>query len=306
MDLGGALLAILAGGVVKPVVMVLGVWLLYRLYRATYAPRPESAWIVLPPEHLSEFRMLWWSLVLFGIAEIACAIEVYVLFHSSEVFSGIHSVTSAVAMGLFLLGLYLYFDKKYLRYGQGDCAIKPVCRGCTIRAAAGCKFHLLLGLIAVFVVLSACAAFFAPTARIAADLQPYALPFESWNAWYDNRVVPWLVAHISGYDPSGDTEYVPTSVFFFEFRILPCVVIVLAGAGSVLSWSRSVTLAPGLVAVASGVLVFIYSELALYAATGEALIGSLGHEVAELWFLVALWEFLRRTFPSGGPREARA
>ena len=55
-------------------------------------------------------------------------------------------------------------------------------------------------------------------------------------------------------------------------------------------------------ALAAGLLTYVYFEIVLYRATGDVLFGSLAHEVGELWFLVATAELLRRSF--GAQRKA--
>jgi hypothetical protein len=54
---------------------------------------------------------------------------------------------------------------------------------------------------------------------------------------------------------------------------------------------------PALLAFSAGLLCYSYFELVLYRGTGDVFIGSLGHELGELWFVLITAEFLRRTFP---------
>lgn len=297
MDLGSALLAILIGVVVKGAVMVLGVRLAFRLYRSSYVPHPSRLWLLLPPENVPEIRLLSWSLVLFCISEFTCGIEIYVLFHSSPILSGTHAVVSAAAMGLFALGLLLYFDKKLFHYAEPECLANRICRGCTIQTA--CKFRVTLLLIATFLAMAAVPPLCASTARMAADTRKWMLPFPGLNQWYDASVVPWLLAHVSGYQPSGAAYFLPHSMLVIEFRLLPFLVIGLSAASIHLLRTGREAAGVRLVVFGIGVLCFSYLELVLYRGTGDVLFGSLAHEVAEFWFLVTTAELLRRAFNPG-------
>ncbi|MBI2898645.1 MAG: hypothetical protein HYY17_00500 [Planctomycetes bacterium] len=298
MNLGAILLTLAITVVVKLAVMVLGFRLILRLYGATAASAPKRLWILLPREHWPEVRVLRWALVLFFLSELTCGVEIYILFRSHPLLSGTHAVVSGIATGLFALGLFLYFDKKWLQYGGSACLGNRVCRGCTFRAPESCKFRTVLLLLATFVALAAVPPLFAPTARMYADPKKYILPFPALNAWYDRTAAPWLQAHFPNYsDPSAASYSLPPSMWIIEFRILPCAAALLAVAGIALLLRRREVAGLRFVASALGVLGYVYLEVVLYPATGETLIGSLGHEVAELWFLIATAEFLRRAFP---------
>lgn len=304
MDFGAALIALVTALVVKVAVMVFGGWLLYKLYRARQTEQPDRLWILLPDEDQPEVRILWWSLVLFAIGELTCGVEVYVLFKSSPIFSACHAITSAFGMGLFALGAYLFLDKKLFRYGGRGCIGNRICKGCTIAEDDGCKFRTLMTLIAVFVVLVAIAPFFTSTERMFADMKRWALPFASWNTWYDGTVVPWLVANVEGYDPTGVAFSLPPSMLVIEFRILPALALALAAASIPLARSGREPLATKLLVFATGVLSYSYFELVLYRVTGDVLLGSLAHEIVEFWFLIVVAEFLRRSFPPEVAGEA--
>jgi hypothetical protein len=297
MDLGASLIALLTAGVVKVCVMIFGGWLVYALYGATHSEPGEKPWLLLPKDALPELRLLWWSLVLFCVGEATCGIEIYVIFRSSPWFSGIHALSSAFGMALFSLGAYLHLDKKLLRYGERGCHLNRICQGCAIATPAGCKFRRVLYLSAVFLILAAMAPFFAPTERMFADLSRWALPIESWNAWYDHSVVPWLQANVAAYDPSGAAYSLPPSMLVIEFRLLPSLALVLALISIPLARIGQETRAAKVLVFAAGILSYCYFELVLYRVTGDVLIGSLAHEIVEFWFLIAVFEFLRSSFP---------
>lgn len=297
MDLGAAILALVTGLIVKVAVMILGGWLLVKLYRASHGAHPKRMWLLLPKEDLPEVRLLYWSLVLFFVAEATCGIEVYVLFRSSPWFSGVHAMCSAVGMGLFSLGVFLYLDKKLFRYGQKACLANRICKGCTYEAEVGCKYRAVLMLTATFVALAGLAPLFVPTEQMNADPRKWVLPFESWNAWYDGVWVPWLQDMVPGYDPTSIAYYLPESMMVIEFRVQPMICVALALVAIFLARSGRERLGSKVLVFAMGVLAYPYFELVLYRVTGDVYIGSLGHEIVEFWFLVAMAEFLRRTFP---------
>lgn len=297
MDLGAAILALCTGLIVKVAVMALGGWLLLQLHRATRAPSTGRAWLRLPEEDLPEVRLVHASLVLVGVAELSCAIEAYVLLEPSAWLSGIHAVCSAAGMGLLSLGVYLYLDKKVLRYGRKACVASRLCGSCTHDTEAGCRYRAALMLAALFVAMAGLAPWFVPAERLIGDPRRWALPFESWNAWYDGVWQPWLQRTAPGYAPASVAYELPASLMLIELRLEPAVALALALVALVLAWSGRERLASRLLVFALGVLAYVYLELVLYRGTGDVYLGSLGHEVVELWFLVLVAELLRRTFP---------
>ncbi len=303
MDFGAALLALLIGLVVKVAVLVLGARLLLAMFRARQQSPPDRLWLLLPARSEPEVRLFWWSLVLFYISELTCGIEVYVLFRSSVAISSVHAITSAVGMGLFTLALYVWADRTLIRFRDKACLLNRVCRGCTVDAPEGCKFRLLLLVAGVFVALAAVFPLFAPTERLNADPSRYILPFESLNHWYDGVVVPWLVESLPNYEPSGIAYFIPEQILVLEFRVLPLIALAVSivGIGKIRQGHEGRGAA--WVAFGFGFLSYSYFELILYATTEDVLIGSLGHEVAEFWFLVALAVFLQRAF---APQSAAA
>lgn len=301
MDLGAALLALLIGLVVKVAVLILGARLLLAMSRAQRDRPPARLWMMLPQSGAPEIRLIWWSLVLFYVSELTCGIEVYVLFRSNPWISSVHALTSATGMGLFALGIYRWFDRTVLRFRERGCTLNRICKGCTIGSTGECRFRAVLLAGAAFVALAAIFPVFVSTERLNADPTRYLLPFESLNAWYDTSVVPWLIANMPGYEPSGIAYFIHEAVMVVEFRVLPAIALLLSVGGFLAI--RAGREAEGLhvVIFAAGWLSYSYFEMVLYAATDDVLIGSLGHEVAEFWFLVGLALFLRTVFPTPDP-----
>lgn len=298
MDLGSALLALLTGLIVKGAVMVLAGVLLVRLYRATHDAPPRRLWLLLPDQDRPAVRVLWWALVLFALSELTCGVEVYVLFRSSLVLSSIHGLASAAGMALFALGVVMHVDERFLRFAAPRCLVNRVCRGCTLTTPAGCRFRTLLLLLATLVALACLVPPLAPVERMDVDLSRYTLPFPALNAWYDETVVPWLAARIPGHEPGRPAYYIPSGVLVLEYRLLPALAFATAAAAIVAIRRGALRAGLRILAVAAGALAYVYFELVLYAATRDVLLGSLAHEVAEFWFLLATAEFLRRSFPA--------
>jgi hypothetical protein len=176
-----------------------------------------------------------------------------------------------------------------------------VCKGCTINEDEGCKFSVLLLFVATFVALAALPAFLVSTEPLYADAKKFILPFTSLNAWYDGQVVPWLKANFESYKPTSVSFFIPRAVMFVEFRVLPAVAFITAIFGIGLLRKKKEIQGFRVIAFSFGVLCYVYLEVILIAATNDVFLGSLGHELVELWFLIATAEFLRRAYP---PAEA--
>lgn len=302
MDLGAALLAIVTGFLVKGAVMVLAGWLVVRVYGATSAHPPRRLWLLVPDEERDRARILFWALLCFAVSELTCGVEIYVLSRSSAVLEGFHSVVSALGMALFALGLFRVLDRRFFRFTANDCLARRLCGTCTVRTDAGCKVRLSLLLLASSVVLASLLPLLAPTDRMTADLHRFALPLPALNAWYDRAVVPWLSAHVPGFDPSGQAFFFPSSVFVLEYRVIPLVAGALAVAAIVSLATHRLVRGVELLSLSVGALGYTYFELALYRGTGDLMLGSLGHEVFELWFLLFTVEVLRYVMPTTAPR----
>lgn len=296
MDLGAICIGLLTALVVKLLVMYLGARLVLRLYRAR-KDSPHRLWILLPKEDAPEIRVLYWSLFLFFVAEYTCGVELYILLESSAILGSIHGIISGLGTGLFALGMVLYLDHKFIRYGGRQCLVNRVCKGCTIEEPIGCKFRVLLLFAGTFVALAALPALLVDTAPLYADATKYILPFDSLNAWYDNQVVPWLQANVDNYKPSNVSFFIPRAVMILEFRILPIIAFVTAIVGIGYLRGRHELRGLHIIAFSFGILCYVYLEVILLAATKDVFLGSLGHELVELWFLIATAEFLRRAYP---------
>lgn len=304
MDLGSVFVAFLMAGLIKPTVMIVGLLLVVRLGRSLW-PRPgRTPWLVIPADDHGDVRVLWWSLAVFFASECMCGVEVYGIGRSSGTFSALHASVSAAGMGIFGLAFARFLDHKLLRFAEPRCAANRICRGCTVQTPAGCKMRGMLQLVLFFGAFTALAPLWASTESIAVDTSRYELPFTGWNAWYDATIVPWLFAHVPGYEPHAATYPMQASELIVEYRVVPllALALVLVAFGLVRAGqeARGVRVA----AVGLGMLSYSILEVVLYDVTGDVILGSLGHEVAELWFVIFVRALLLRTYARGAAAEA--
>jgi len=304
MELGATLMALLVFVVVKGTVIGFSVWFVWRLRGSLREPPPRRPWLLVSRQSLPDVRLLWWGLALFLVSELTCGVEIYVIMHSSRVLSAIHSVTSAAGMGVFALGLFRFLDQKSLHFGSSECALGRICHGCTVGRPAGCKLSRVLALAAAWVGLAALAPLVSPTAEMVAQPQDYELPLPALNHWYDATLTPWLVAHVPGYLPDHAPYVITSEMLVMELRIIPAVALAIGAVAVGYALRRSVVRAARLATFGAGVVIYSCFELVVYRGTGNTLVGSLGHELAELWFLLITAELLRRSFPSGRAQEA--
>ncbi len=306
MALGSVILSLFISLGVKLWVTSISIWIVYQLGRAT-APRGRRRhWVSIPDDQRGYLRIIWYSCVLFLISEITCGIEVWILLESSDPLTAIHSLASGLAIGLFAFGIFGYLDDNYFHLARrGKCFVASTCDKCTLGSSDRCKLGTIFQLLILFVPLAAVPPLLVSTAPNEVDLSQYQLPFESWNQWFDTSVVPWIYSVYPDYDPTGKDFTMPVIQQVMDFRVVPGLALVmgLVAIGLIRACRYSFGLRLG--AAAMGVLSFSYLELIIYRTSTLVLLGALEHEVSELWFLIVLLVFLKRTFPPL-PKEAPA
>ncbi len=304
MQFGSALITILDAVLVKGAVMVLTALILIGLWRSMRPVPSETSWLLLSAEETREMRWLWWSLVMFAVSEAVCTVEIAAL--GSKVMDGAHSVSSSIGMGLFVVWLVRYLDRKIVRYAEPACVLNRICHGCTFAEAERCKFlnSALFG--AVFLAAAALVPLFVSTAPIPADPRVWALPLPGANAWFDRAVVPWVRA--SHFDPTSVSFAFPRSTLIIELRIIPLVAAACSVVAFAMMKAHRELQGFRVLMFGAGLLGYVYLELAVFAATREPIFGSLAHELVELWFLLVTAEILNRSFGRGrrGTRPAHA
>ena len=308
MDLGSAIVALMMVVLLKPAVMILGLRLVLRLRPAIGRAPSRSPVYAIAPEDLADARVVFWALAVFFASECMCGVEVYVVVGSSPVFSALHASLSALGMGLTGLAVARVVDRKVLRYADPGCAAARLCRGCTVQTPLGCKLRGVLELASGLAAFAAIAPFFASVKEMAADTGRWELPFPSLNAWYDAHVVPRLVATLPGYSPHGVGFSMQASELVLEYRVIPGLALALFVVAFVAARARREAVAVRVLAFGLGLVVYSLLELVLYDVTGDVILGSLGHELTELWFVVFAGEALRRTYgaEAAPPRPPQA
>lgn len=300
MDFGAALMGLFIGFVIKVFVMVLAGVLMVRLYRISLkATTTEKMWLIIPDDQRHRFLMLTCGLILFFISELTCGIEVYILTRSSPIISSLHSITSAFAMAFTAVGMFQLFDWKYFHLVERNapCIATKSCGICTKRALGYCQYRSTLLTTATLVFFMAVPIFFASTTKLYANPKPYVLPFQSWNIWYDNTVIPWLNRTFSNVVTDGTAFYLPEAMLIIEFRILPIVGMLLSALSIFVVLAKKEDLGITLLLMALGILGYSYFEAVIYALTHDVIFGSLMHETGEFIFLVMAADILLKMFP---------
>jgi len=299
MELGALIFTVVIVGLLKALVLFICIRLLYHLFGAVYRERPRRLWYLLPRDNMPETRIIWWSLAAFFFSEAFCGVETWILLRSSRIFGALHSVSAAGGMGLFGWGIYLFLDKRAFHFAQAGCLARKLCHECPRTAGLACKMRLLVQLLAAILVIALLPLWMASTAPMVANASRFALPWASVNAWF----AAWSnqSPHLR---PLSVTFVISTSTQVIDYKIIPGLAAVLAITSLWLLRKNREHQALPMLAFAAGLLSFSYLQLVMYRGTGDALIGSLGHELTEFWFLLFVAEFLRRAFGQNATQDA--
>lgn len=302
MDLGSALLGFVTVVMLKGTVMTITLIFLIKLWRSMQRPKRPYPWVDIPDEDRTAMWLVFWGVALFMLAELGCASGAALIFMlSSGALDIVHSVASGAGMALFALGVYIYLDRKLLRYGTRACLVNRLCHGCTVERGNLCKFRPLIILFAVLALALSMFPLWVAVADIPVDPLRVALPIQAWNQWYDAVMVPYFTQNVPGYQPGGKAYFIPAIIMAAELRVMPVMAgfLALVTLIQVLRGKEHAGIA--WLFATLGFLAYIYFEILLYPGSGDALLGSFGHEAVELWFLLCLWVFLKRAFPVGRP-----
>lgn len=305
MDFGAILLGFFVAFVIKIFVMVLGGVFLLRIYRVT-SSGGKKPWLIIPEENRKRFKILMVGLFFFFIAEFSCGIEMYILTRSNVYCSCFHGIASALSMALCTVGFFQLFDWKYFHIVDRSkaCIASKTCGVCSKRKDGICQYRPLLFLSATLLFCMATPIFFASTDRIVADPRPYALPFESWNTWYDHSLIPWINKNLPNVVTDSSAFYLPEGMLILEFQMLPAIGMVLALGSIILLWFGREDQGIFFILLSTGVLSYSYFEVISYGLTRDAYFGSLVHEGGEFLFLVMAMEILLKMFPP--PKEKKS
>jgi len=66
--------------------------------------------LFIKPDQQDDARLMLAALGMFCLSELVCAIEVYLLLRSDVFFGALHTIASALALGLFSVAIFLHLD----------------------------------------------------------------------------------------------------------------------------------------------------------------------------------------------------
>lgn len=291
MDFGALILTVVVLGFIKLFVLFFSVRIVYRLYGSVYQEHPKKLWYLLPKENVLEIRILWWSLVLFFFSEAFCGVETYILFQSSPYFGALHSFSASLGMGLFCLGMYIFLEKRLVQYGQNRCMMNRLCRDCSKIKNVECKMKIPILLIASMCLLVVVPLFFASTEIMEVNSSRFVLPFPAMNEWFE-----LFKTSRTNYKPLNTVFFLPTSTQIIDYRIIPAIAGFFVVIGLFFVRGDREKIGLGFVSFGAGLLSYSYLQFITLRGTGDLLLGSFGHEIAEFWFLLFIAEFLKRIF----------
>jgi hypothetical protein len=291
MEAGGFLMGTLSIGVGKTAVMIYTGVLLLRVLSALRA-RASARWPGLgEPAERASAQLLLWGLLAFGLSELTCGVEIYLVKAPLAYLRVVHSAASAVGAGLLLYAVLRLIDRRVLHVldESGPCVAETHCKGCPRRSRGRCRFRPAIGWLLGFMAVMAVPLLFAPVAALTADPTAVPVPFEGLRTFFDESIVPAFQAMMPEWTPAELYFVIPEEMSFVEFRVLPlCGAALALTALGLLLFTRADRLAFLLTCLAAGALGFAYLEAVVYLIIPWVYVGSLGHEVAELFGLVLL------------------
>jgi len=243
--------------------------------KPTYMLLSAALSVILLRQKAVDLRLLGWSLLVFLIGEVFCAINYVFLKDNSYFAEYIHSYSMALAFALATYSLMEELDERLIHFSQADerCALLPVCGPCVKYKDVRCGVRRI--------------AQFTGLALIALSFIPLLSPF-SYTA-YNTQI-----GTINHY-------YVRPLVHqWFEARYSPSVAILLIGlALLVMQRTAHVTLHPlarALFCLGAGFFGFGMFRVTLGMVYAEALMwATFWEELTELLFVAAviyiLWVF---------------
>ncbi len=298
MDLGSALVSLLIAMVIKIFVMIIATRLVLILMGAIRSKNYLKTEITLEPSEVFEIKILFYSLLLFWISELVCGIEMYIILRTHYLLKIIHVFSSAFGMGLFLIGIFLIFDKRTLHifHQNKPCFATSICKACTYRQGDKCSLELMYKFMLVMLFIATIPIFFASTEVQFADLAKYKLPFDSLNNYYDTVIIPFIQKIYPDYRPGGRELYVPYAQVLSEYRIIPVLTIILCLSAGILLYLKRFLYSICTALFAVGIIFFSYFQMLTNYLTQDSLLGALMHEITELWFLLLTIEILKKLY----------
>jgi rhodanese-related sulfurtransferase len=151
-----------------------------------------------------DLRSLGWSLMVFLIGEVFCAVNYAFLKDNSYFAEYMHSYSMAIAFGLAAYALLEGLDQRLVHFSQADkhCALLPVCGQCAKYQPVRCRIHRIAQLMGVSLIFLAAIPLLAPFSYIAYNTQIgpiihyYSRPIV--HQWVEARFSPALAILLSG------------------------------------------------------------------------------------------------------------
>ena len=235
-----------------------------------------------------DLRILGWSLLVFLIGEVFCAINYLFLKDNSYFAEYLHSYSMAVAFGLATYALLEGLDERLLHFSRADrqCALLPVCGPCAKYQAVRCGVRRIAQLSCILLILLGIIPLLSPFSYTAYNTQ-----IGAFNHYYVRPLVHQA----------------------FEARYSPAVAILLIGLVLlVMQLTPRITLHPlarVLFCAGAGFFGFALFRVILGMVYAETLVwATFWEELTELMFVGAviyiLWVFRSTLLPDFTPPEA--
>lgn len=298
MYLGAFLAGFFSIGLFKTSVMILSILLLVKVGLGSIGWKRASLRALGRAEYGTAGKFIFCGILSFVVSELTCGLEVYILLAPHPCMRLAHSISSALGAGLLMYGVFVMFDRRALHYfDQGRaCFLIPICKDCPRRNRESCKFHAGYFWGMCFVVLAAIPLLFIPVRELVADPADIALPYESLNTFFDEKVVPLMKSVFGHWEKESMYFVLPRELTLAEFRYIPLASIVLGIGAIVLSFGKRYARVSFLLAcLSAGPLAYGYLEAVCYHIIPQVYIGSIAHELAELLGLISLWSVLSHT-----------
>lgn len=151
----------------------------------------------------ADLRLMGWSLLVFLIGEVFCAINYIFLQDNSYFAEYIHSYSMAVAFGFAAYALMEGLDQRLIHFTQADkhCALLPVCGQCAKYQPVRCGIHRIAQFMGISLIILAAIPLLAPFSYTAYNTQIgpiihyYSRPFV--HQWFEARFSPVLAILLS-------------------------------------------------------------------------------------------------------------
>jgi hypothetical protein len=152
----------------------------------------------------ADLRLLGWSLMVFLIGEVFCAINYIFLRDNSYLAEYLHSYSMAVAFGMAAYALLEGLDQRLVHFSQADkhCALLPVCGQCSKYQPVRCGIHRIAQFMGISLIILAAIPLLAPfnntayNAQIGPVIHYYSRPIV--HQWVEARFSPSLGILLSG------------------------------------------------------------------------------------------------------------